>query len=113
MSPLMAGATVLAILTATLVTGAPIAFALGITAVAGLVLFEGWDSLIFMPIRDASGTTQLVFKDDNGVQAQIRDTLLDLSPESVICVVSARKPISRAERRTRWPFTRAAGMVRE
>jgi C4-dicarboxylate transporter, DctM subunit len=54
-SPLVTGATVLAILTATLVVGAPIAFALGITAVLGLLLFEGMDSLIFMPETMFSG----------------------------------------------------------
>ncbi|KAG0226886.1 hypothetical protein BGW41_004063 [Actinomortierella wolfii] len=44
------------------------------------------DNLIFMPIRDASGSTQLVLKDEDGKLAHIRDKLLDLSPESVICV---------------------------
>ncbi|KAG0268488.1 hypothetical protein DFQ27_006553 [Actinomortierella ambigua] len=44
------------------------------------------DNLIFMPIRDASGSTQLVLKDEDGKLAQIRAKLLDLSPESVICV---------------------------
>ncbi len=55
MSPLMAGVTVLSILATTLVIGVPIAFALGITAVFGLVMFEGFDSLSFMPETMFSG----------------------------------------------------------
>jgi tripartite ATP-independent transporter DctM subunit len=55
MSPLITGFTVLAILAATLVVGAPIAFALGMTAVLGLLLFEGVDSLLFMPETMFSG----------------------------------------------------------
>lgn len=49
MSPLATGLFILAVLTAALLVGTPIAFALGITAVVGLVVFEGWDSLIFAP----------------------------------------------------------------
>ncbi len=49
MSPLLTGITVLSILAAALAVGAPIAFALGFTAMAGLILFEGFDSVAFMP----------------------------------------------------------------
>ncbi|HEX6013628.1 MAG TPA: TRAP transporter large permease subunit, partial [Geminicoccaceae bacterium] len=55
MSPLVVGLVVLAILTVTLVVGTLIAFALGITAVLGLVIFDGPDTLLFMPETLFSG----------------------------------------------------------
>jgi tripartite ATP-independent transporter DctM subunit len=49
MSPFATGMVVVAVLTLALLTGAPIAFVLGIVAVVGLALFEGVDSLRFLP----------------------------------------------------------------
>ena len=55
MSPLLIGLFVAGMLTVTLLVGTPIAFALGITALVSLVLFEGADSLEFMPETLFSG----------------------------------------------------------
>ncbi|HET6468118.1 MAG TPA: TRAP transporter large permease [Geminicoccaceae bacterium] len=55
MSPLVIGLFVLVVLTVTLVTGTPIAFALGMTAVLGLLVFEGVESLEFLPETLFSG----------------------------------------------------------
>ncbi|RAI38172.1 hypothetical protein CH341_28370, partial [Rhodoplanes roseus] len=45
MSPAVQGVLVLVVTIAVLLTGAPVAFALGIVSVAFLVLFQGADSL--------------------------------------------------------------------
>lgn len=43
------------------------------------------DELIFLPLRDSSGTIQLVIKGSNS-NATSRQSLQDLTAESVICV---------------------------
>ncbi|KAF9922463.1 aspartyl-tRNA synthetase 2, mitochondrial [Linnemannia zychae] len=60
------------------------------------VVLSGWaqnvrkfsDNLIFLPLRDSSGTVQLVLKDPtNSAETPVmRQNLQDLAPESVICV---------------------------
>lgn len=55
MSPLGMGLAIVGILFAVLFTGAPIAFALGVAAMAGLVLFEGADTLAYLPETLFSG----------------------------------------------------------
>jgi tripartite ATP-independent transporter DctM subunit len=54
-SPFAIGMAILAMLTLALLSGAPIAFVLGIVAVAGLALFEGIESLRFLPETLFSG----------------------------------------------------------
>ncbi|KAF9121649.1 aspartyl-tRNA synthetase 2, mitochondrial [Mortierella sp. 14UC] len=57
------------------------------------VVLTGWaqnirkfsDELIFLPLRDSSGTIQLVLKNSSKDSAA-RQSLQDLTPESVICV---------------------------
>ncbi|KAF9901784.1 hypothetical protein EC991_005666 [Linnemannia zychae] len=57
------------------------------------VVLTGWaqnirkfsDELIFLPLRDNSGTIQLVLK-DSSKDSVARQSLQDLTPESVICV---------------------------
>ncbi|KAF9582123.1 hypothetical protein BGW38_000617 [Lunasporangiospora selenospora] len=67
---------------------------LGKANVGDEVVLMGWaqnlrkfsDDLIFMPLRDSTGTTQLVFKQANADHENVRDVLLGLTPESVISV---------------------------
>jgi len=54
-STLFIGFVVLALLTAVLVVGMPVAFGLGIVAVVCLALFEGWGSIAFLPETLFSG----------------------------------------------------------
>ncbi|KAF9917107.1 aspartyl-tRNA synthetase 2, mitochondrial [Lobosporangium transversale] len=58
------------------------------------VVLSGWaqnirkfsNELIFLPLRDHSGIVQLVLKGAGSDRDKIRQTLEDLSPESVICI---------------------------
>ncbi|KAF9177764.1 hypothetical protein BGZ50_008395, partial [Haplosporangium sp. Z 11] len=44
------------------------------------------DDLIFLPLRDYSGTIQLVLKGSDKVDESMRQNLQELTPESVVCV---------------------------
>ncbi|KAF9179664.1 aspartyl-tRNA synthetase 2, mitochondrial, partial [Haplosporangium sp. Z 767] len=44
------------------------------------------DDLIFLPLRDYSGTIQLVLKGSDKVDESMRQNIQELTPESVVCV---------------------------
>lgn len=49
MSPLVIGLLIFAVTTALLATGMPIAFGLGAVALAFMFIFDGWNSVHFVP----------------------------------------------------------------
>ena len=49
MSPLAIGLLIFAVTTAMLVTGMPIAFALGAVSLVFMFVFDGWESVHFIP----------------------------------------------------------------
>ena len=57
MSPLLIGFLIFVVTTLVLATGMPIAFGLGAVALLFMVIFEGWNSVNFVPETVFSGLT--------------------------------------------------------